>query len=161
MLAIVYTILLSCIASKEPPVKLIAFKQINAPSIPKMEVTMNGEFKINQNQRSYRYLIWLATKELSQTKIISVRINNKAVFFDTSHISQPITIEKTIKEPMGEINKNLFEDNTASYIRIYIKEQISGVGNAEETITVRFKKGTDCTKKMKKSIEVLPVSITE
>lgn len=161
MLGIVYTLLISLTIIKEPPVKIIAFKQHHSASMPKMEMNMKGESKINQNKSSYTYLIWLVTSDPKKTKIISVQINKKNFSFDTTHINQPIKIEKSIKEPLGDHNTNLFTDSTGSYIRVYLKEQDYPIENEVDTITIRFKRGRACTKKIKKTIEVLPVSITE
>ena len=161
MINLAYIILFSLLSfQKDPPGKLLAFKQPVSKARSKPEVSMDGDFQIKTTASS-NYLIWLVSNHPSKTKIYSVKINKQLISFDTAHYTGPIKIKEGVKSPIGESSDRIVQDNIASYIRIYVKQNITSLENGSESISISFKEKGHCRKKIKKSIEILPARVTE
>lgn len=157
-----YIILFSLLSfKKDPPTKLFAFKQPVAKARSKPEVYMEGDLQIKKTPVSSSYLIWLVSNNPSKTKIYSITINDQLISFDTAHQTGIIKIDEGVKSPFGEGSGRIVQDSNASYIRIYVKENIRTTENGLESISIRFKESGRCRKKIKKSIEILPARVTE
>lgn len=146
---------------RDPPVKLFACKQPLAKARVEYEMNMEGAVKTEKTNPSYVYFIWLATNHPEYTKIVNVRLNNQFVSFDTSHYSGQIKIEDGINAPMGGNDSRITQEKDASYIRIHLKGNRSTRIRKTETITIRFKQKSSCSKKIKKPIELLDTRITQ
>ena len=147
---------------KDPPAKLLAFKQSISKAKPNaVEMTMEGDTKTKVSKHSANYLIWLVTADLSNTKIISVQLNDRKLLFDTAHVYGEIKLTDGIRSPMEKTTGRMVQDSTGASIRIYIKDSIDAAEMMQESIVVRYRKKGSCIKKIKKSIEVLPAMVTE
>lgn len=147
---------------KDPPVKLIALKQSISKAKPDaLEMTMEGNTKTKASKQLANYLIWLASKDLKHTKIVSVKINGVLAGFDTAHIRGVIVLNDGLRMPKQQAKRRVVQDSSGSSIRIYIKDGNQLNVSGSETITVRYKHKGSCVKKIHQSIEVLPVSIRE
>lgn len=147
---------------KDTPAKLLAFKQLISKAKPNaVQMTMEGDTKSKASKHAANYLIWLATADLSNTKIISVQLNDRKVLFDTAHVYGEIKLTDGIRSPMQKTNGRIVQDSTGASIRIYIKDSTADMEMMQESIVVRYRKKGSCVKKIKKSIEVLPAMVTE
>lgn len=147
---------------KDPPAKLLAFKQSMSKAKPNaVEMTMEGDTRTKASKHSANYLIWLATADLSNTKIISVQLNDRKILFDTAHVYGEIKLTDGIRSPMQKSTGRIVQDSTGASIRIYIKDSMAATEMKQESIVVRYREKGSCVKKLKKSIEVLPAVATE
>lgn len=145
----------------QPPVKLIAYKQAVSKAKATMEMTMNGKVKKRELKPTNNYLIWLAIKDLANTTIVSVKVNNTPIAFDTAHVWGAVIIEDDLRMPNQKNRGTVIQDGTGSSIRIYLKASPVVDDTATESITIRYKQKNKCSKKIKKSIEWLPARIRQ